>query len=92
MLTITPEALAYITTKNQPIFLDIPPLIGCCIHLQECPTVRFGQPYDKVHYDETNIQGITVFVPHDLPNIPLSIALTSFLGFKKIVIKGWRLA
>ncbi len=92
MLTITPEAISYIQSKAKPIFLDIPPLIGCCVHLKESPSVRFGEPHDPNNYDLTTIQGVSVFVPHELPDQPLTVTLTSFLGMKKLAVEGWHLA
>gem|GEM_PF-1866346 len=32
-----------------------------------------------------------VYVPYDLPHIPLTITLSSFWGFKWLAIEGWRL-
>jgi hypothetical protein len=92
MLTFTPAAVAYIEAKSKPVFLDIPPLIGCCLHLKESPSVRFGEPHDPQNYTKQSIQGITVFVPHELPDIPLTVTLAGFLKFKKLVVEGWVLA
>jgi hypothetical protein len=92
MLTLTPEAVTYIKAQNKPIFLDIPPLISCCVHLKESPAVRFGEPHDKDNYNLETIQGVPVYVPHELPEQPLKITLTSFLGFKNLVVEGWFLA
>lgn len=92
MITFSPAALDYIRSKNQPIFLDFPPLIGCCIHIQEAPEIRFGKPKDEQNYYNTEITDITVYIPFELPDIPITIGLTSFLGMKKLVVEGWRLA
>lgn len=92
MLDITPEAAQFIKGKQKPIYLDIPPEIGCCIHLREKPTIRFGQPHDPHNYELRTIQEISVFVPYDLPEQPLTVTLTSFLGFKNLSIEGWHLA
>lgn len=92
MLTITPEAVEYIRSKTKPIFLDIPPLIGCCVHLKESPAVRFGEPHDPGNYDLKTIQGVQVYVPHELPDQPLTITLNSFLGIKNLGVEGWHLA
>lgn len=92
MLTITPEAISYIQLKAKPIFLDIPPLIGCCVHLKESPSVRFGEPHDPDNYVLTTIQGVSVYVPNELPDQPLTITLTSFLGIKNLAVEGWHLA
>lgn len=92
MLSIAPRAAAYILEKNRPIYLDIPPLIECCIHLQESPAVRFGEPRDPENYEKRIIDGVPVFVPHELPDQPLKIVLTSILGYKKLMVEGWHLA
>lgn len=92
MLKLTPDAVNYIQMRSKPVFLDIPPLISCCIHLKESPSVRFGEPRDTENYTKKSIQEVTVFVPHELPDIPLTITLSRFLGFKKLVVEGWWLA
>jgi hypothetical protein len=94
MLTITQDALAMIHKHNKPIYLNMPKLItNCCFDLQECPTIHFGKPHDPSKYNERTIQDITVLVPHGLPKtIPLTITVSSFLGFKRLVLEGWCLA
>ncbi len=94
MLTINPDAAAYIREQNKPIYLDIPPAVGtCCIHMRDCPAVRFGEPpYDREYYEQRTIDGVTVFVPYELPDQPLRIVLHSYFGFKNLTISGWHLA
>ncbi|WP_425060723.1 hypothetical protein SCACP_14650 [Sporomusa carbonis] len=92
MLTITDQALEYIKSRGKPVYLQMFQTISCCIDVTESPTVNFGQPHNPENYDLENIQGVIVYVPHELPEIPLTIDLSSFLGFKKLVIEGWRLA
>ena len=91
MLSITPEALTYIKQKGKPIYIDIPPLIGCCIDLVDQPSVHTGIPHDPQNYQEQELQGIKIFIPNDLPDIPLSIEISSFLGIKRLCIEGWKL-
>lgn len=92
MITISPEAVAYIQAKSQPVYLDLPPLIDCCIPLRECPSVRFGTPHDPQNYHPKMIGGIRFALPKDLPEIPLEIVLTRTFGFKRLVVEGWQLA
>jgi hypothetical protein len=33
---------------------------------------------------------MTVFVPLELPEVPLRINLNAFMGFKRLVVEGWR--
>jgi len=92
MLTITDKALEYIKSHGKPVYLELFQVITCCIDIRESPSVRLGQPPDPENYSSEQIQGITVYIPHDLPEIPLTLTLISFLGFKKLAIDGWALA
>jgi hypothetical protein len=92
MLTITADAVAYIKSRNKPIFLDIPPLINCDIPVKESPTVRFGEPRDLEKYQLKTIQEVSIYVPHDLPQQPLNITLTKFFCWRTLVVEGWHLA
>lgn len=90
MLTITPEALELIRKQDKPIFLELPKLINsCCFDLQECPTIRFGHPWNPHEYEKRKIMDTTVLVPQRLPDVPLTIAVSSFLGIKRLVVEGW---
>ena len=93
MLTIEPEALVFIGEKQQSIYLDMPPIISnCCMTLRECPSVRFGQPHNIEDYIEKTVQGITIYLPHDLPEIPLTITVSRFLWRTRLAVEGWFLA
>lgn len=92
LLTITDHALTYIKSRGKPVYLELFQVISCCIDIRESPSVRLGKPYDPHHYTLEEVQGIMVYVPHDLPDIPLTITLCSFLGIKKLVVEGWSLA
>jgi hypothetical protein len=91
MLTITPEAKAYALDKGGSLFLELVTVTGgCCIPYQPEPAVRLGKPRKQDQYRQETIDGLTVFIPHRLPEEELVIAMASFLGFKKLVIDGWR--
>ena len=91
MLTITPEAKAYALDKGGSLFLELVTITGgCCIPYQPEPAVRLGKPRKQDQYRQETIDGLTVFIPHRLPEEELVIAMASFLGFKKLVIDGWR--
>lgn len=92
MLTITDKALDYIKAQNKPVYLELFQVISCCMDLRESPSVRFGQPHDPENYSLEEIQGVMVYLPHDLPEIPLTMTFSNFLGFKKLAIDGWVLA
>ena len=93
MLSIHPEAAAYIRAQNKSIYLDIPPAINhCCIHMRDCPSVRFGEPHNPENYEKRDIDGVTVFVPYELPDQPLEVVIHSYFGFKNLTLSGWHLA
>ena len=91
MISITPSALSYIRQRDQVLHLALPPMIYGEFNVQEPPYVKLGVPAKMTAYDPQNIEGITVYLPVDFPSIPLTIAVTSFFGFKKLVVEGWQL-
>lgn len=92
MLTLTDSALAYIQSRNQAIFLELPIVIQGDITICESPAVRWGKPSDDRKYQLLQIQGVEVYVPYELPKIPLKITLSRFFWLKWLVVEGWALA
>jgi hypothetical protein len=91
MVNISPEAVEIIRKQGNTVFLDLPKAItSCCFDLQECPTVRLGAPPNPDAYSITDTDGITVFLPRIIAGIELSIEVSSFLGFKRLIVEGWR--
>jgi hypothetical protein len=90
MLTITEEARTYAFERGGIIFLEYIVVQGCCIPYQPEPSVRIGKPHNPEKFCQAVLQGITVFIPRDLPEVPLVINVSTFLGFKKLVVEGWR--
>lgn len=92
MLSVHPNAARYVKDRNQPVYLEQPPAIdACCFQLQEAPAVRFGVPQKPETFVVYYVEGITVYVPRAIDQIPLSLTLSNFLGFKSLSIEGWRL-
>ena len=91
MLTLHPDALKHIESRQRSIFLELPIVIQGDITFRECPSVRWGEPRDIKNYERRTIQGIVVFVPRELPTIPLEVVLTGFLRFKWLAVHGWRM-
>ena len=91
MLTITPEARTYTLEKGGSLFLEYVTVTGgCCIPYQPEPAVRLGKPRNQDQYRQEIIDGLMIFIPRKLPEEELVIGIASFLGFKKLVIEGWR--
>jgi hypothetical protein len=91
MLTITPEARTYALDNGGSLFLEyITRTGGGCVPFQPEPTVRLGKPKNQDQYRQESIDGLTIFIPHGLPKEELGIAMASVLGFKRLVIEGWR--
>ncbi|MGA2081748.1 MAG: CC/Se motif family (seleno)protein [Holophaga sp.] len=93
MLEITPKAIEILRKRNEPIFLELPRRVtGCCLQIQECPMVRFGRPREHSRYEERSIDGQSVWVPMGFPDdLRLTLTVSVFLGFKRLVLEGWRL-
>ena len=91
MISVSPEAAEIIRKQGNTVFLDLPKAIAtCCFDFQESPTVRIGAPHDKDAYIFADIEGITVYLPRVIAGIELSIEVASFLGFKRLIVEGWR--
>ena len=92
MLTITPEARTHALNNGGMLFLEYLALWtdGCCIPYQPEPSVKLGKPYNQDKYRQETIDGLIVFIPNDLPKVPLLITMTSFMGIKRLVVEGWR--
>jgi len=92
MLTLTEHALEHIQSRRKPIFLEMPIVIQGDITIRESPAVRWGRPGDLQNYQQVMIQEIEVYIPHDLPKIPLKITVSRFLWLKWLAVEGWSLA
>ena len=92
MLTVTESALVHIQSRQQSIFLELPIVIQGDITIRESPCVRWGAPKDIQHYQLHSIQGVQVYLPDELPAIPLKITLSRFFWLKWLAVEGWALA
>ena len=93
LITFSEDALAFVGEKQSPVFIDVPYTVrGCCFDMTECPAVRFGEPTDSAGYVRQDAQGVTLYVPSSLSgNDSLIIRMRSLLGFRSLVIDGWKL-
>ena len=93
LITFSEDALALVGEKQSPVFIDVPyTLRGCCFDMTECPAVRFGEPTNSSGYVRQDAQGVTLYVPSCLSgNDSLTIRMRSLLGFRSLVIDGWKL-
>lgn len=93
MITFSEEALAYVGEKKSSVLVDTPYKVsGCCFDMTECPAVRFGEPKNPDDYTRHDQQGITLYLPKCLPDpTALSIGVRNLLGFRSLVINGWKL-
>jgi hypothetical protein len=91
VLTISHTAIEYIQSFNQPVYLELHPIINCDLAFREGPEVRLGYPKDPARFVQQTVSGVTVFSPKDLPDFPLEIILHKFLWFKKLYVDGWQM-
>jgi len=90
MLTLSPEARSYALENGGTMFLEYIIVGDCCVPYQPEPSVRMGKPHNPDQYRLESIDGVTVFVPYTLPVVPLVVQLSTFMGFKRLVVNGWR--
>ena len=92
MLTLSDSAREYIQFRRKPVYLEMPIVIQGDITIRESPAVRWGVPSDAGRYRLVQTQGVEVYLPHELPQIPLKIVLSQFLWLKWLSVEGWALA
>jgi len=92
LIKFSEDALDYIRGKNSPVFIDLSYKVGCCVAVDEAPVVRFGVPADLSGYTRQDAQDVTLYIPSGLPDPDsLTIDTQNFLGFRSLVIDGWKL-
>ncbi len=93
MLQIADDALALVREKRMSIFIDqVQSVASCCFEFSPCPAVRFGRPKRPARYMGQTIRGVEVYTPACFPlEHPLTIRVSRFLGFRRLILEGWRL-
>ncbi len=93
MLALSDDAAAFAAEKRSPIRIDAPYLISnCCFEVTDCPPVALGAPRKPEDYERLTISGITVYIPKNFPEEhALTIRLRNLLGFRQLVLDGWKL-
>jgi hypothetical protein len=92
VIEFSEEALAYVGERKSPVVIDLPYKVsGCCFDLAEPPSVRLGEPKDMAGYVRQDSPGVTLYVPRCLSDAhALTIRVRSFLGFRTLVVDGWK--
>jgi hypothetical protein len=90
MIEFSEEALAYI--GESPVVIDLPCKVsGCCFDVAERPSVRLGEPKDAANYLRQDSLGVTLYVPRSLSDAhALTIRVRGFLGFRGLIVDGWK--
>jgi hypothetical protein len=92
LIEFSEEALAYIGERKSPVVIDVPYKVsGCCFDVAERPSIRLGEPKDKADYVRQDSQGVILYVPRCLSDAhALTIRVRSLLGFRGLVVDGWK--
>jgi len=89
---ISEDAREYIKRKGGSIYLKLPNIKGCCIEANYEPIVYVGVPADKNNYRILEFEDIVVYLDKNMGKTDnLSLELKSFLGYKYLTLKGWRI-
>ena len=93
MLALSDDAAAFAAEKGSPIRIEAPYLISnCCFEVTDCPPVALGVPRKIDDYERLTIRGTTVYVPKNFPEErPMTIRVRNLLGFRQLVLDGWKL-
>ena len=93
MIKFSEDALHYIQGKNSPVFIDMPSFkSACCCAVGVPPAVHFGEPSDVSGYTRQDAQGVTLYIPNCLPDRDaLTIDTQNFLGFRSLILDGWKM-
>ena len=96
MVKFSEDALNYIRGKDSSVFIDVPSFkSACCCAVGEPPAVRFGKPSDISAYTRQEAQGVTLYIPNCIQAheslTSLTIDTQNFLGFRTLVLDGWKL-
>ena len=87
-MILTAEAIAYIKQKNQPIYLDHPPLSGANSQMKiKPPPVKFGVPQKPTDFNLHEEQGVTAYVPRGLEVVQITVELSELLFLKKLMAR-----
>ena len=93
MIQISEQAREYIQRKGGAVhLLQNPYMSMCCGRMNLGPSVRVGKPKDTEAYTLLAVDGSSVYLPPDFYSpYELTISLNSILGFKSLVVEGWKL-
>jgi hypothetical protein len=88
LLVLTPEAIGYIKEKQQPIYLDHPPLSGENSQMKiKPPPVKFGVPQNPNDFTLHEEPGVSVYVPRGLEVVQITVELSGILFLKKLMAR-----
>lgn len=92
-LSISPAAIGYIREKGGSCHVIAGSQVSaCCGRMQLAPTVEVGEPRKADLFSLQIVEGVKLYVPKDFVSpYPLTIDVNCFLGFRRLVIYGWKI-
>lgn len=91
---VTDEARRFLAEKARPVTVQEPVTArGCCITVTEAPALRYGVPSDPGAFRLLDFGDVRIYVPRmlDALDCELTIGTRKILGFRSLVVEGWRL-
>jgi hypothetical protein len=92
---VTDRARRFLSEKGGSVTVQDPVTTkGCCITVTEAPALRYGEPGRPEVFRLLQYDDVRVYVPRALDGLDcaLTIDVRNFLGFRSLVVEGWRLA
>jgi hypothetical protein len=89
-IQIDPPAREYIAARGGSVTLRDSRRHGCCGGTAFVPTAQPGSPADPDRYRTVDVDGITVFVAHDVTGgpAPLVIGLDTLWRWERLRVEG----
>lgn len=89
---ISSEAKEYIKRKGGSIYLKYPNIKGCCIEANYEPIIYMGIPADKNNYRALEFDDVVIYLDKNIRSTEnLFLELKGFLGYKYLILKGWKI-
>ena len=92
-LSISPAALGYIKERGGVCHVVAGSQVSaCCGRMQLAPTVEMGEPCQTDLFSLQVVEGVKLYIPNDFASpYPLTIDVNRFLGFRRLVLCGWKI-
>lgn len=93
LIRIEEEAKDFIKGRGGIVTIGAPNTGNlCCGKVNFAPEIKISEPSDPRNYLLGTVDGVKIYQHRDImPSPSLSVGLAKILGFKYLVLNGWKL-